>query len=74
MRTSLRIRAGSLVLLASAVLGWLLYDAGTVRRALGLEPVMSEAAVAIVGLGIAGAGLATAAMLWMRSRRSAPAR
>lgn len=74
MGTSMRIRAGSLVLLASALLAWIVYDAGTVRRALRLEPVISEAAVAIVGLVIAGGGLAAAAMLWMRSRRSLPAR
>jgi hypothetical protein len=45
-----QILGSAFFVLSVALLGWLLYDATNVQTALGLENIVSEAVVVIVGL------------------------
>lgn len=53
-----------------AVLAWVLYDASTIVSALHLGAVVSEAAVAVLALVVAAAGIASGTVLVL-ARRSA---
>lgn len=58
----------ALVAFGLALLAWLLYDATSVHRVLGLDAVMDEASVALGGLAVGAALVATGIACWRRSR------
>ncbi len=74
MRRSSRVQGLAWFVFGFALLGWLLYDAGHVQRALGLEALVSEVAVALAGLLVAAIALGAGIFHWCGARRLAGSR
>ena len=73
MRSSPRLAGIALVILGLALLAWLLYDATSVVETLGLAALMSEAAVALLGLLVVAVCLGGGVACLRKSRAQATA-